>query len=58
MAHHIAYLAPSASGSAAMLHGNTEWISSKTIMKVAPVYIVLSLIVIPGVTFLAGSLFY
>ncbi len=29
MAHHIAYLAPSASGSAAMLHGNTEWIARK-----------------------------
>ena len=55
MACHIAYLAPSASGSAAMLHGNTEWISSKTIMKVAPVYIVLSLIVIPGVTLLLSD---
>ena len=58
MSAHIAYMVPSASGSAALLHGNTEWISSKTIIKVAPVFMILSFVVIVVVSLLVGNLMY
>ena len=51
-----AFLTPAASSTAAMLHGN-DWTNTKSIWKIAPFLIVLSLIVASAVVILIGKVF-
>ena len=50
------FLTPAASSTAAMLHGN-DWTNTKSIWKIAPFLIVLSLIVASAVVILIGKVF-
>ena len=52
----LAFLTPAASSTAAMLHGN-DWTNTKSIWKIAPFLIVLSLIVASAVVILIGKVF-
>lgn len=51
----LAFLTPAASSTAAMLHGN-DWVNVKTIWKITPVLIVLSLLIACGVVILTGKI--
>lgn len=57
MAIHLAFLTPSASSSAALLHGN-EWASTKSIWKTSPLVILLSWILMSTVTLSIGSMLF
>ena len=46
MASHFALLTPAASGPAALMFGNTEWISKGAIYKVVPVELVIMLVLV------------
>ena len=52
----LAFITPAASSTAAMLHGN-DWTNTKSIWKIAPFLIVLSLIVASAVVILIGKVF-
>lgn len=52
----LAFLTPAASSTAAMLHGN-DWVDTKSIWKISPFLIILSLTIAGVVVILAGKIF-